>query len=154
MTRTRSAVLALGVTLAACSSGDRPARSPAQASSTRPPAAAAPPQVAPGSAPDTVFRITEPTPGVLWHEGEVHVIRWSGRRSGQVAIGAVMGGKDRGHLTFGVPATQDSFAWTVPRGFITGFGIARSDAVRIRVEDAADPTVGVESAPFSIAGSR
>jgi len=98
--------------------------------------------------------VLAPAAGVVWREGESHMIRWSARRAGRVSIGAVMGGKDRGHLAFAVPAAADSFLWRVPPGFVTGFGIPRSDAVRVRIEDAEDPAIGIESAPFSIAGSH
>ncbi|HET8649311.1 MAG TPA: hypothetical protein VFL95_04665 [Gemmatimonadales bacterium] len=84
-------------------------------------------------------------------EGHRYIIRWKSRRAGPVNIGAVMGGKDRGHLAMQLPSGTDSLAWDVPSGFVSGFGIDRSDAVRLRVEASDSPAVGVESAPFSIA---
>lgn len=97
------------------------------------------------------YTIESPAPGTLWYEGSRHIIRWQSRRAGPVNIGAVMGGKDRGHLAMQIPSGTDSLAWDVPSGFVSGFGINRSDAVRLRVEASDSPAVGVESAPFSIA---
>lgn len=107
---------------------------------------------APAPADTLPFRIESPAAGTVWREGETHVIRWTRSREGAVNVGAVVGGKDKGHLAFALPAEADSLVWQVPVGFVTGFGPDRSDAVRIRVESADDPRIGAESAPFTIAG--
>ena len=99
------------------------------------------------------YRIDAPRAGVLWREGETHVIRWTRAYPGPVNVGAAVGGKDKGHLSFAIPAGTDSLEWRIPVGFVTGFGPERSDAVRIRVESSDDPRIGVESAPFTIAAA-
>ena len=81
------------------------------------------------------------------------MIRWISTRGGEVNVAAAVGGKDRGHLAMRLPAGTDSLRWTVPEGFVTGFGQERSDAVRIRIEASGDPALGVTSEPFSIRGS-
>lgn len=82
------------------------------------------------------------------------MIRWVPTRAGEVNIGIAVGGKDRGHLALSLAAGTDSLEWQVPVGFVSGFGPVRSDAVRIRVEDATDPGIGATSGPFTIiAGS-
>ena len=107
----------------------------------------------PPLSPDTLpYRIVSPAAGTVWREGDTHVIRWTRGREGAVNVGAVVGGKDKGHLAFSLPAEADSLVWQVPVGFVTGFGPDRSDAVRIRVESADDPRIGAESASFTIAG--
>jgi hypothetical protein len=98
------------------------------------------------------YRVESPAAGAIWREGETHVIRWTRNRDDAVNVGAVVGGRDKGHLAFALPAEADSLVWQVPVGFVTGFGPDRSDAVRIRVESADDPRIGAESAPFTIAG--
>jgi hypothetical protein len=98
------------------------------------------------------YRIVSPALGDEWHEGGTYVIRWIGPRSGGVNVSAAMGGKDRGHLAMRLPAGTDSLPWTVPEGFVTGFGPERSDAVRIRIESSDDPAVGVTSEPFTVRG--
>jgi hypothetical protein len=114
--------------------------------------------VPPSSTPDRAapvdtapYTILAPVPGALWYEGSRHIIRWQSRRAGPVNIGAVMGGKDRGHLAMSIPAGIDSLVWQIPTGFVSGFGLTRSDAVRLRVEASDSPALGVESAPFTIA---
>jgi hypothetical protein len=142
------------VVLALVAAGCRPEDGERQAAASDAPTAdtAAPPLTA--AEPDTLpYVVLSPALGAVWREGTSHVIRWTARRPGAVNIGAAMGGKDRGHLVFDVPADADSLRWTVPPGFVTGFGPARSDAVRIRIEDAGDPRIGVESAPFSVVGT-
>lgn len=96
------------------------------------------------------YRIVSPAPGDEWHEGGTYVIRWVATRAGEVNVAAAVGGKDRGHLAMRLPAGTDSLRWTVPEGFVTGFGPERSDAVRIRIESAEDPAVGVTSEPFAV----
>jgi len=96
------------------------------------------------------YRIVSPAPGDEWHEGGTYVIRWITTRAGEVNVAAAVGGKDRGHLAMRLPAGTDSLRWTVPEGFVTGFGPERSDAVRIRIESAEDPAVGVTSEPFAV----
>jgi hypothetical protein len=49
-----------------------------------------------------------------------------------------------------LPVGSDSLEWRVPLGFISGSGPLRSDAVRIRIGDAAEPSVGTRSEPFTI----
>ena len=53
------------------------------------------------------------------------MIRWAATRAGEVNVG-------------------------VPVGLVSGFGPVRSEAVRIRVENAADPSAGTTSEPFTI----
>lgn len=127
----------------------------ALACSPRAPDADAERPVARDTAPtDTLpYRIISPAPGEEWREGGSYVIRWTSARGGEVNVAAAVGGKDRGHLAMRLPARTDSLAWTVPDGFVTGFGPERSDAVRIRIEDAGDPVLGVTSEPFTIRGS-
>ena len=96
------------------------------------------------------YRIVSPAPGDEWHEGGTYVIRWITTRAGEVNVAAAVGGKDRGHLAMRLPAGTDSLRWTVPEGFVTGSGAERSDAVRIRIESAEDPAVGVTSEPFAV----
>lgn len=104
--------------------------------------------------PDTpAYRIISPAAGEEWREGGSYVIRWISTRGGEVNVAAAVGGKDRGHLAMRLPAGTDSLRWTVPEGFVTGFGPERSDAVRIRIEDSGDPALGATSELFSIRGS-
>lgn len=94
--------------------------------------------------------VSSPAAGEVWVEGETYTIRWRANGFDQVNIGVAMGGKDKGHIALGTAAAADSLRWRVPPGFVSGFGLSRSDAVRVRLEDARDPTRFVESAPFTV----
>jgi hypothetical protein len=97
--------------------------------------------------------VLEPTAGDVWREGRRYTIRWSGRTPRRVHVSAAVGGKDKGHLALDYDASLDSLSWTVPVGFVTGFGPEGSDEVRLRLEDASDPRRFVESGRFSIVGT-
>ena len=86
-------------------------------------------------------------------EGQTYTIRWSapGRR---INLGAAMGGKDKGYLLTDAPAHLDSLVWTVPVGFVTGFGPSVSNQVRLRLENADSTDQWVETGPFVVIGAR
>jgi hypothetical protein len=95
-----------------------------------------------------------PHRGEIWIEGESHFIIWRVPGWESVNVGIVMGGKDRGHLTFGRDARKDTLLWAIPAGWVTGFGISRADNVRLRLENASDPSSFVDSDTFTVAGSK
>jgi hypothetical protein len=94
-----------------------------------------------------------PQGGEVLVEGQSFTIRWQAPGWDSVNVAAVMGGKDRGHLVFGRDARSDTLVWQIPLGWVTGFGITRSDSVRLRLEDAGDPNRFVDSAPFTVRGA-
>jgi hypothetical protein len=94
-----------------------------------------------------------PQRGQVLVEGQSFTIRWQAPGWDSVNVAAVMGGKDRGHLAFSVPAATDTLAWQIPVGWVTGFGIVRADSVRLRLEDAGDPSQFVDSEPFTVRGA-
>ena len=61
-----------------------------------------------GGGVSSAYRIESPRAGVVWREGETHVIRWSRSDARPVNVGAAVGGKDKGHLAFALPAGTDS----------------------------------------------
>lgn len=119
---------------------------------------ARPPQ--PASAADTVapvparigFAIITPQAGDSLVEGRAYTIRWMAPDTFRINLGVTMGGKDKGMLLTNAPARPDSLRWVVPAGFVTGFGPASSDQVRLRLENAADPQQWTEAGPFTIVG--
>ena len=86
-------------------------------------------------------------------EGRSYVIRWQAPAGTRVNLGAAMGGKDRGMLLTNAPADPDSLVWTVPVGWITGFGPLSSDQVRLRLENADSDAQWTEAGPFTILGT-
>jgi hypothetical protein len=133
-------ILALLVTLSGCS--HRPADQPASSDS------------APAATQRLGFAITSPSIGDTLVEGRSYVIRWMAPDTFRINLGAEMGGKDKGMLLNDVPAIPDSLVWTVPIGFVTGFGPTSSDDIRLRLENVADPDQWTEAGPFTITGTQ
>ena len=98
------------------------------------------------------MEILSPQKGDRWIEGTKHVIRWHTSGVATINLGAAMGGKDKGQMLIGAPASPDSLVWEIPVGFVTGFGPDSSADVRIRIEDSADPTRFADSDSFIIVG--
>ena len=99
------------------------------------------------------FAIVSPRVGDTLLEGRSYTIRWLAPDTFRINLGAAMGGKDKGYLLTDAPASPDSLVWTVPAGFVTGFGIVSSDVVRLRLENAANPDQWTETGPFTIRGT-
>jgi len=97
-------------------------------------------------------RFIAPHTGDILLEGHGFVIQWQAPGWRHVNIAAVMGGKDRGHLAMGRDGSLDTLNWQIPLGWVTGFGITRSDSVRLRLENADDPSDYVDSEPFTVSG--
>jgi hypothetical protein len=94
--------------------------------------------------------VLRPAAGDIWTEGERYTIRWHATGIARVNVGLALGGKDKGHAALDLPALTDSLGWRVPDGFVSGFGLQRSDVARVRVEDARDPTRFADSPWFTI----
>jgi len=101
------------------------------------------------------LQIISPRGGEVWTEGETRRIRWRSEGIERVGIAVAVGGKDRGHLTGagGIGARSGHFDWTIPGGFVTGFGVPRSDQVRVMVYDLDRPSLSRVSGPFTIRGA-
>jgi hypothetical protein len=98
----------------------------------------------------TGLTVLSPTAGAAWLEGQSYVIRWRGSAWPRINIGAAMGGKDKGHLVENYSAALDTLSWTIPPGFISGFGLSVADNIRLRFENADDPGQFVDSDSFTI----
>jgi len=102
--------------------------------------------------PDRPLALLAPRAGDTLVEGETYVIRWSAPAGMRINLGAAMGGKDKGMLLVRAPAQPESLVWKIPVGFVTGFGVASSDQVRLRLEDADSAGHYVEAGPFTVGG--
>jgi hypothetical protein len=100
------------------------------------------------------LELLSPRGGEVWTEGETVRIRWESEGVAAVGIAIAVGGKDRGHLGGGKPVDVEtgSFSWTIPGGFVTDFGVRRSDRVRIMLYDVENPSCRRVSKEFSIRG--
>jgi hypothetical protein len=99
------------------------------------------------------FAFRSPTAGDTLVEGRTYTIRWASVPARRINLGAVMGGHDKGYLLTNAPAGLDSLVWTVPVGFVTGFGPSSSNQVRLRLENADSTDQWVETGPFVIRGA-
>jgi len=111
---------------------------------------ASPAPTGPQAAPPSQLVILRPAAGDVWTEGQTYTIRWRAVGIARVDVGLALGGKDKGHAALDLPASSDSLRWRVPNGFVSGFGLHRSADIRVRVEDARDPTRFAESPSFTI----
>lgn len=100
------------------------------------------------------FGFRSPSSGDTLVEGRTYTIRWTSTPARRVNIGAVMGGHDKGLLLSNAPPGLDSLVWTVPIGFVTGFGPISSDQVRLRLENADSADQWVETGPFVVTGQK
>ena len=71
----------------------------------------------------------------------------------RIDLGAAMGGHDKGFLLTAAPAGLDSLVWTVPVGFVTGFGPSSSDQIHLRLTNSDNENEWVETGPFVIRGA-
>jgi hypothetical protein len=99
---------------------------------------------------DSPLAVLRPASGDIWAEGKIYTIRWRSNGSARVSVGLAIGGKDKGHVAFDLPSATDSLRWQVPVGFVSGFGLQRSDHARVRIEDAGDPSHFADSPAFTI----
>ena len=99
------------------------------------------------------FAIIFPKAGDTLIEGRTYIIRWHAPDSMTINLGAAMGGHDKGLLLDHAPARPDTLVWSIPVGYVTGFGPASSDVMRLRLENAANPDQYTEAGPFTIRGS-
>ena len=94
------------------------------------------------------IKILSPQAHEVWIEGEVREIRWNSFGIDKVRIALAIGGHDKGHLgdernNFIIDAKQKKYTWKISPGFVTNFGITRSDEVQIAFFNASnDQTLG------------
>jgi hypothetical protein len=98
------------------------------------------------------FAFRYPGTGDTLVEGQTYTIRWVSAPARRINLGAAMGGHDKGLLLANAPAGLDSLVWTVPVGFVTGFGPSSSNQIRLRLENADSADQWVETGPFVITG--
>ena len=143
-------ILVAALLLAGCTAAPR---SPSQTPASQAPEEPARVDTA-RAKPVRAIQLLAPAGGETWREGETHTIRWKAEGVSFVDIGCAMGGHDKGHLATHVPAASGAYDWTIPAGFVSGFGPdAGNGVMRIRIEDSDDPErFGENRQPFSILG--
>ena len=104
------------------------------------------------------IKLISPRGGEVWEEGKTHEIRWESRGIDEVYIAAAVGGKDKGLVESGgsnkIDARRGKISWKIPIGFVTCFGIAKSEQVRIMIFDVRNSTIRDLSGSFTIEGRK
>jgi len=104
------------------------------------------------------INLIAPRGGEVWEEGKTYEIRWESQGVDEVYIAAAVGGKDKGLVESGgsnkIDAECGKIFWEIPVGFVTGFGIAKSERVRIMIYDARNSTIRDLSGSFTIEGVK
>ncbi len=77
-------------------------------------------------------KIIAPKANDVWIEGKTYTIRWKGFKEGVICISILIGGHDAGIInSCDSCAAQNKYKWTIPHGFVSGFGEDKDDAVRV-----------------------
>ncbi len=77
-------------------------------------------------------KIIAPKANDIWIEGKTYTIRWKGFKDGLICISILIGGHDAGIInSCDSCAAQNKYKWTIPVGFVSGFGEDKDDAVRV-----------------------
>jgi hypothetical protein len=98
----------------------------------------------PSQADGPSIQVLSPGPGETWVEGRTYDVVWRATGVAQVDIGVALGGKDKGLIAQGLDAAAGRYTWTVPDGFVSGFGVAESSG-RVMVSESGDPAIRGEN---------
>ena len=83
--------------------------------------------------------LLSPDGGEDWLEGSIHDITWRSSGVEKVDIEVASGGKPLGYVALGVDASSGRYPWEIPVGLVSNFGVAASDAMRVRIASSDDP---------------
>jgi hypothetical protein len=101
------------------------------------------------------IEVTSPNGTEEWHEGSAHDIAWRSSGVEKVDIEVASGGKPLGHVALALDATAGQHRWEIPVGLVSNFGVASSDAMRVRVYSSDDPGLYDENDdPFTVSCPR
>jgi hypothetical protein len=82
------------------------------------------------------IEILSPRAKEVWTEGDIREICWNSFGVEKVRIALAIGGHDKGHLGderngFVIDAKPGKYTWKIPPGFVTGFGIDKTEDMQI-----------------------
>jgi hypothetical protein len=86
------------------------------------------------------IEILSPNGGEEWLEGSTHNIVWASSGVEKVDVAVASGGKPLEQIALGADATSGQLPWDIPIGLISNFGVAESDAMRVRISSSDDPS--------------
>ena len=86
--------------------------------------------------------VISPNGGEQWVEGKTYDIIWRSSEIEKVRIGAATD-KDSSvkHFAFSIAAELEKYSWRIPIGYITSFGIPKSDTARIRISNSLNSNI-------------
>jgi hypothetical protein len=101
------------------------------------------------------IEVISPDGAEEWLEGSTHDIAWRSSGVDRVDIEVASGGKPLGHVALAVDASSGQYPWKIPVGLVSNFGVAASDAMRVRVSSSDDPSLYDENDdPFTVSCPR
>lgn len=143
-----------GAQLAPTNTPVPPTREPTRSPTAPPTEADRPTPTAVMPSDEASIEVITPNGGEVWLEGSTHEILWRSSGIETVDVEAASGGKPW-VLAVDVNASSGQLVWEIPVGLISNFGIARSDAMRVRVSGSDYPQVYDESdEPFTVKTPR
>jgi len=106
----------------------------------------------------TYFTILSPQAQEVWTEGDTREICWNSFGVERVRIALAIGGHDKGFLgeernDFSIDTKPGKYTWKIPYGFVTGFGIPKTEDMRIRFYDTLDNRI-LGECRFTIQGAK
>jgi hypothetical protein len=103
---------------------------------------------------ETAIELLQPDGDEVWLEGTAQTILWRASDVDLVDIEAASGGK-AWLVETRVGAASGEYVWEIPVGLVSNFGVARSDAMRVRVSSSDDPSLYDQNdRPFTLACPR
>lgn len=101
------------------------------------------------------IEVVSPDGAEEWLEGSTHDIIWRASGVDEIDIEVASGGKPLGHVALAVDATSGQYPWEIPVGLVSNFGVAASDAMRVRVSSSDDSNLYDENDdPFTVSCPR
>jgi outer membrane protein assembly factor BamB len=88
-----------------------------------------------------LIKVISPNGAEEWLEGSTHELAWRSSDVAKIDIEVASGGKPLGHVALAVDTTSGRYPWKIPVGLISNFGVAASDAMRVRISSSEDPSV-------------
>lgn len=103
---------------------------------------------------EAAVELVQPAGDEVWLEGTAQTILWRSSGVGLVDIEAASGGK-AWLLASEIDASPGSYLWEIPVGLISDFGVARSDAMSVRISSSREPALYDQNdRPFTVACPR
>lgn len=97
------------------------------------------------------IEVVAPDGDEIWLEGSTQTMMWRSSGVEKVDVEVASGGKPLGHVALGVDAAEEEYAWDIPVGLISNFGVTESDAMRVRISDHDNPNLYAETDdPFTV----